>query len=590
MKWPLFIFVFVPFLSFASGPSQDRDWNLTVTAKGSLSSGEKFESIGVATFASLDTLLLPKGGFETAYRPFQAESHITYGVWQEAEAFSAYLKDCGIDAPADVLAMKLGLKKVFATANDQELNDVYAELGSHLTFEKKIEFASRIGGVLMNGYDYERAGGSHESGIVTMRDMINAHNNKTDAGVCRDMAVAQSQALKQMGVKDSYVMAFETVGDGHATVIAQDPDDPAKTYNINYNYVTSTQSGDALSHLQNDSTIPSVGTNMRLYDADGHPLTVLPTNLGVALHEIMGGNASDMDPMLRSATDTVSVQYSKKGPVAIGAGASVTPDGDKVIGLTATYKSESEHFPGTFSVVVYNDERDTNIRGHLSTTGVYLEGVQHVISDPITVKTSAGTASVNFEGRINLSNNFSYSRLSVYSEKGFSADNDISAGAGVHARFASSNGGTNFNTSVMVDGGVAKRDVRDEGSTTFDLRDVTATAVVSQRVSSHLQGFVSGAVVDRKSLGVTAREEAGLRLTHANGSQTSVVVGHEGSVSGKTPAFVPGSIRQLYADIEHRNEAYGVGGGGFCRWLTDNKKECGLRTSATIKFGGPHRD
>jgi hypothetical protein len=588
MKRSLFILLLIPVLAYAQVNPQDGDWKLSVTARGTLSSGETFESVGVATFSGLDNLLSARGGFKAAYRDFQKENQLTYGVWQEAEAFRDYLKACNIDVPTDLLAMKLGLNRVFSSQDDQELNQMLNDLGQNLSFEKKVEFASRLGGMLAQGYDYKRAGSGPETkGIVTLRDMINARNSGKDAGVCRDMSQALAQSLKQMGVKDAYVITYNTVGDGHATVLVQDPNDPSKTFNINYNYVTSTESGSALSHLKQDSTIPSIGIQMKVFDADGKPLAALPTHLGVLLHEMVGGQASDLDPLLRSENQIAGAQYRTSNNLVIGAGAGMTPDGDKVVAASGSYIYNSEHFPMKMSVVLYNNERETDLRGKLSSTGMVIEGEQRLISDPLKFKTGNGTLSMNLEGRVGIANHLSYSALEVEGPKrSVGAESDMTASAAVRTHFQSMNEGTKAQVLITANGGLAKSDVRDEGSNSFNLRDVAGTLQVSQKIASNLNGFADATVVMRPEFGVQSVQAMGISRENDNGSSTFLSLTHEGSVSGNAPAFIPGAREKYSVDVRQMNEKYGVGGGVFCRKLADDRKDCGLSSTATIKLGG----
>ncbi len=588
MRTILLGFLFIPFLVFAQSNPADQDWKVSLTASGSLTTGETFESVGVATFTGLENLLASRGGFESAYRDFKSNNQLTYGVWQEAEAFSQFLKSCNIEVTPDLLAMKIGLKRIFNSQNDQEVNEVLSDLGPRLTFEKKIELVSRMGGMLLQGYDTQRAGGdSNGGGVVSLRDMINARRDGNKAGVCRDMSQALAQSLKQMGVDQAYVVAYQTAGGGHATVLAQDPNNPSKTFNINYNYVTTTESASALSHLQQDSTIPSVGVDMRIFDADGKPLTTLPTHLGVLLHEIAGGSARDLDPLLRSENQVAGARYHSGNNLTIGAGAGLTPDGDKVVAVSSSYRNESENFPLRMSVVVYNNERPTNLRGNLSSTGVFIEGEQHFISDPFKVQTSGGVVSMNFEGRLGFNTNISYNALSGSSntQRSISNGRDLNASAGVRTRYASESSGTRAEVAIMANGGIAKSDVRDEGSTTFDLRSISGTAQVSQRLASNLDGFAGGTLVSRPGLGIQASQEFGVIRRNSDDSRTALVFERQGSVGSQAPSFIPGSHNEYSVDVSHLDERYAVSGNVFCRMMDDNRQDCGVRTTATLKFG-----
>ncbi|MES2528016.1 MAG: hypothetical protein V4598_13060 [Bdellovibrionota bacterium] len=584
----LLLLTLVPFLSFAQTTAGDRDWRLQLTAQGSLTSGEKFESIGVATFTGLENTLSSRGGFDAAYREFKAQNNLTYGVWQEAEAFRNYLRDCNIEAPVDQIAMRLGLSRVFSSQNDNEVRQVFTDLGSQLTFEKKIELASRLGGMLVENYDYERAGGGpHSEGVVTIRDMINGRRSGDPSGVCRDMSQAIAVSLKQMGVDQVYVLAYQTVGAGHATVLVQDPNNPSKTYNINYNYQTSTESGSALSHVQQDSSIPSVGTDMRIYTPEGRQLQNLPTHLGLALNEIAGRRASDVDPMLRNESLVAAARYNVGHGITVGAGAASTPDGDRVIGVTSSLESDSAHFPMRLSVVLYHNERETDRRGDLTSNGVFLEGEQRIVSDPLSIQTGRGVLSTNVEGRVNLNMNMSRSQLSGSSAgPGISGSRDVTTSAAINTRFQSTNGNTTANARLEVTGGLSTPDVRDSKAISFDLRNVAGSVEVSQRLTSNLDGFATGTIIARPEFGTQSRQEVGILRRNQDGSLTSLILGHEGQVTGEAPVFIPGSRERITLDARYETNRYAVAGGIFCRQNNSGLRDCGAQTSATLKFGG----
>lgn len=120
MKNYLAVLALVPFFAVAQPRTGalDRDWNFSLSAQGQTSTGQRFESVGVATFTGLENTMAPRGGFDAAYREFRAQNNITAGVWSEAQAFQRFLKDCNIEAPVDQIAMRLGLTRVLNSQND----------------------------------------------------------------------------------------------------------------------------------------------------------------------------------------------------------------------------------------------------------------------------------------------------------------------------------------------------------------------------------------------------------------------------------------------------------------------------------------
>ncbi|WP_408095741.1 hypothetical protein ACJVC5_11910 [Peredibacter sp. HCB2-198] len=577
----LSVLLLVPGMVFAD--ALDKDWNLTVTTTGSISNEKTFESKGEARFNRLNTLT--GYSYTYYYRAFSGrkDQNITYGVWQEAEAFQAYLKECNVDVPTDLLAMRLGLDKIFNSKNDAEVRNIVEELGPKLSFEQKIEFAAEMGGILLEGYDFSRADdGESSEGIVTLRQMIEARQNKSFAGVCRDMSMAMAHTLKAMGVKDAYVVGYQSATGGHATVLVQDPNNKNKTYNINYNYTTSTESASALSHLNQNSTLPSVGTNMHIYDADGQHLTSLPTHLGVLLHEMAGGKSGDLEPMLRSENSVGSVVLGHRSGASAALSAGMTPDGDKVLGLSGIYENGSEIIPTKLGVVLYNNKKDTNNYGELEANGAYFEIEQKVQTRPMKYKSDKGEVSLQVYGKINSHYNVTYSKAEGLTEGDLSYYGGFLMSTGTEVNYTTKTGNTKARATLAATGDLAKSDVRDEGSNyTPDLRDVTGTLAVTHRISSHLEGYAGMAVTARPEFGVQSRQEIGIsRQTEK--SRMSFIIGHQGQVAGSAPAFIPGSQNNYFFEASYGNKKnWSASLGGQC--TVDNKKDCGVRATVTYK-------
>ncbi|WPU66754.1 hypothetical protein [Peredibacter starrii] len=575
------LLMLVPSLVFAD--ALDKDWNLTVTTTGSIAHEKAFESKGEANFNRLNTMT--GYNYSYYYRAFnnKKDQNITYGVWQEAEAFRAYLKDCNFDVPTDLIAMRIGMDKIFNSKNDDEVKNIVEELGPKLNFEQKIEFAAQLGGMLLEGYDYDRAdAGLNSEGVVTLRDMIEARQKGSFAGVCRDMSMAMAHTLKAMGVKDAYVVGYQSAVGGHATVLVQDPDNKNKTYNINYNYTTSNESASTLSHLNQNSTLPSVGTNMQIYDADGKHLTSLPTHLGVLLHEMAGGKASDLDPMLRSENSLGSVVLGHKSGASASLNAGITPDGDQVMALSGVYESGHEIAPSKAGVVLYNNRKDTNNYGQLDANGAYFEVEQKVQTRPLKIKSDKGEVSMQVYGKINSQYNVTYSKADGLTDGELSSYGAMLLSTGTEINYKTKNENTKVRATLAATGDLAKSDVRDEGTNyTPDLRDVTGTLAVTHRISSHLEGYGGVAVTARPEFGVQSRQELGI-VKQSESSRMSFIVGHQGQVAGSAPVFIPGSQNNYFLEASYGNKkGWSASLGGQC--TVNNKKDCGVRATVTYK-------
>lgn len=562
------------------------DWSLEAYSTYNSKPKKEFESIGIYKLSHLDAALTPYGGFDKLYKRFQKEAPMTIrsGVWQEAEAFRDWLASCdlGVSVPADSLALHLGLKAVFDSPTEADALRVLEELGTHLDTERKIELAALMGGVFVSNYDNNRAGGG--KGVVTFTELLKAAQTNTDAGVCRDMAQAQATALKAMGMDKCYVTTYQTKGGGHAVVLCQDPENKDKTHSINYNYITKTTSKDALTHFDSNNYIPNTGIEVKIFDNAGKPLTSLPTNLGVLLYEMSGGNPKDLDPMLKSRNTTIGVSLLNKKMTSISAGYGISPDGDKVIAMSVGMKTGSTYAPSRMNITAYMNERQTDYFGKMENKGVYLNLEQRLQTKSVVIKSAAG----EFKFRPYVSGGVQFNIASTSFER---SESDSSLGvrgayrasAGLEGSYVSNDGRTKVSGNIEARADYIKADVRDEQSYRLSPNTYVLDVAVEQKVSDRVSVVGNGTVVARRELGMQSRQEVGVAVYGPKDTTTTVTVGHEGQIKGSAPVFVPGSRERYYADVSvTKNDKYRISAGGFC---DKSVKDCGVRATATVKLG-----
>jgi hypothetical protein len=562
------------------------DWSLETFSSFNSKPKKEFESIGVYKLSTLDAALTPHGGFGKLYKRFQNEAPMTIrsGVWQEAQAFRDWLASCdlGLSVSTESLALHLGLKTVFDSPTEADALRVLEELGSHLDSDRKIELAALMGGVFASHYDYKRLGGG--KGIVSFTDLLKAAQTNTDAGVCRDMAQAQAKALKAMGMDQCYVTSYQTRGGGHAVVLCQDPQNKDKVHTINYNFITKTETKDALGHFEMNSTIPNTGVEVKVYNNEGKPISSIPTNLGVLLYEMSGGNPKDLDPMLKSRNSIIGVSLLNKKMTSIHAGIGFSPDGDKLMAMSVGMKTGSTYLPSRVNVTVYSNERETHIYGNMKNQGVYVNLEQRVQSKKIIIQSEAGEFS--FRPYLSGGVQMNIARTAFNETSGgpkFGANSSQRLGAGVEGQYTSHNGSTRVIGYIEARADYIKADVRDEKSYTLSPNMIIGDVSAEHKVSDRVSLIGNGTVVARKEFGVQSRQEVGVAVYGPKDTVIAATLGHEGQVAGSAPVFVPGSRERYYADVSiAKNDKYRLSGGGWC---DKSLKDCGVRATATVKLG-----
>ncbi|MBT6325132.1 MAG: hypothetical protein HOJ35_04130, partial [Bdellovibrionales bacterium] len=181
---------------------------------------------------------------------------------------------------------------------EEDILNVFKEASTGLDYNGKMRLLSRVLKTLADGYDDLRAvdGSSESEGIVSFEDVFQnwRHNSKFKdkqvAGVCRDIAMAGVKISKAMGIKISYALGYQTTGDGHHRI---NLNSEGKNKGITlYNYGEGTQNNKirGIKALQFNGSLPSSGIKFRIYNVDSKLAAVLPSELGIVLNEIMGGD------------------------------------------------------------------------------------------------------------------------------------------------------------------------------------------------------------------------------------------------------------------------------------------------------------
>lgn len=208
-----------------------------------------------------------------------------------------------------------------------------------LTNQQKIELVSKVGGFFGNRYNYDRFNlGDKATGYVSIEQLFDSVKSGKAGGVCRDIALAQTQMLRELGFKNNYVVTYKTLNGYHSDVITTDPA-TGKIVKFNYSEATEMKKGTGTAALIQDSTMPDHGLNFRIHDADGKPVTQVPSELGQMLREATGG---DTRPFLDSNYSLAKVGV-KFGGVDGNLFVGKTSTGENLYGLALFKKFNSEY-------------------------------------------------------------------------------------------------------------------------------------------------------------------------------------------------------------------------------------------------------
>jgi hypothetical protein len=207
------------------------------------------------------------------------------------------------------------------------------------SFDQVMQMAQTLGGKFNEGYDYSRMNGGN-SDVVASKDVWDAYRNrltwsseKTQAGVCRDIASALSEFLISCGIPKNQIAieGFNTGNTGHQIVTVQDG--KGNIYNINYSEVYK-QKYDPWFNGGVDTSFYNTGIRHTRYDAETGKVTdIRLTEMGHILMAVTGGHVDSPDyiPELLQ----VEANY---GVLTAGAYLSSTMRGDVIKGVKLAYE------------------------------------------------------------------------------------------------------------------------------------------------------------------------------------------------------------------------------------------------------------
>jgi hypothetical protein len=192
--------------------------------------------------------------------------------------------------PKGLIMKELAIQNLVNHPKDWESTLLAAK--DKLTVDQKIDLISKLGGKFSDRYNYDRADAQLNAGGVYIKteELLSSVQNGKPGGICRDIALAQTQMLNVLGFKHNYVVAYKTLTGSHATVITENPD-TGKIVKFNYFEASEVKKGSGTESLVQDNLLPDHGLAFRIYNSDGTPVTRVPSELGQMLKDTAGGSS-----------------------------------------------------------------------------------------------------------------------------------------------------------------------------------------------------------------------------------------------------------------------------------------------------------
>ncbi len=475
--------------------------------------------------------------------------HFVYsasGRWESKPAEKLIIT---ADHEDDIIRYYFSIKDAKSMSEVEGLLDKAKE---ELTFNDKVLLSSLFGGLFNEYYNHDRATVDNGEKVELLALLEAARDrDPIKGGVCRDIAVAQAQMLSMMGIKNSYVVSFASIENAHATVVTQDPDDPNNVVKLNY-FEGDTSKANGSGTLSQDTYIPETGATFYIFDANGKPITTLPSSLGVILEQQSGSLSTPFTSEVLDGVRSVSADLiSHDGHKLEVRGFAAKADGEvTVYGVMA-----NNHFS-------YQHKRFSS-KSTIS-TGAYLENLDRT---DYTIDTQAFYLRTRMEnryklidkegvevtliGNIDLQGLYGQGKqLEKESEKlvheGMVFDGAVRFATGGEIKI--SKGNMETKATVVQHGFISSDDVRTYSNIApyFDYQEVDINSKYKLD-KQDLNLFADSILILDDKLG----DRAGARIgVEDQQRDLQVAVGYQGAFEEDTPQWVPGATRKVTADVD----------------------------------------
>lgn len=418
-------------------------------------------------------------------------------------------------------------------------NEILSASKIMMSFEQKVYLAHIMGHTMNNHYDFARAS-SGESGIVSEQEIFDAIISNSRAGICRDIAVVQANILKRLDIEDVYVVAYNSRRVGHATVIAQDPENPNRIINFNYGE-TRVNNRTGAAGLSQDNYIPEFGINYRIFDSEGNPVDRVPSEMGYILNQAAGLDIEIASNGIQyEGINMVNLDY-KSGDITTRAFYATSDSGIDAMGGVFKYENYSQHIDTVVGVGMQTSRKQIPERKFTKESKSAFMGMDVKLK---TGKVDIGPVRnlyADIQGNISLDVGHGSATLKDYKTEDMYSDNlnSIKSSLYADANFL----GANWKSIVSVHASIMKADVRDEGKYTVAILGGKIENVIKKQVFEQY-GVGIHNIVYIKQNGATTDLKISV---YSQDGKYAFEIGIKKPISGNVGFWVQGDEPSAYA-------------------------------------------
>ena len=478
------------------------------------------------------------------------ENYNSYSLTKKVEALTTYLESTiGEKLPSGILMKEMAFDQMINQSSNWQ--STLAEAKNALSSDQKISLVSKLGDYFGNQYNYARANETikTEGVFVNMQQLLDSVKTGKPGGVCRDIALAQTQALKELGFTNSYVVTFKTNDAGHATVISTDPT-TGKIIKFNYGETYEMKKGSGTEALIQDTTLPDHGIVYNIYDTKGKPVTKVATDLDQMLRESVGaGETHHFEQNNFSLNKVTFADKYVNGSLFTG----TTSIGEKVYGVSLYKKIPITNLISTDAGAGISKLEGTRTFTKIDQENLYMRLGITVKSPEIKIGTTKTAAEVGGSGELLLSNNKETSLTSGRVEVGKNqADPVADFHLGLKNSYTSDDSKTTLTNKVTANFYPDWNHVASNDKIIAAFDGVIVESGVNHNFSANTRSLVDAAILlknyGNSAIFKTSLEDQKHAIRYTAGVTTPL--------SKNLPSFLPGGETKAFTSIEKMANRY----------------------------------
>lgn len=455
----------------------------------------------------------------------------------------------GTKLPGGLLMKEMAFQRMIDHSSDWKTT--LTEAKDKLSTEQKLQLVSKLGGYFGNLYNYDRMekGDKARGEFVDTAQLLDSVKNGTPGGICRDIALAQTQILKELGFDHNYVVSYKTLSGRHSTVITTDPA-TGKIVKFNYNETTEMKKGSGTEALIQDTSMPDHGLGFNIYDTNGKPVTKVPSELAQMLKDSAGGDIGrDFNQRNYSLTKVGFSSTYVDGNLFTGK----TSTGENLYGVSLFKKmTPNEYLTIGMGASLSKVEGDRSLV-HIDQENLYLRSSAELNSPklhlgPVTTGAFAGAST-----DLLISNN---KETSLSSNRSVEAKKEMDSTAdmylGVQNTITTPDEKTSVDSKVYANFYPDWNHVARGDKTIAALDSIVVQTGVSHAISDDTRALIDTAVV-MKNYGTNLVLKGSLE-DDARGMRYTA--GVSTPLTKDMPTFLPGGERRAFASVEKQSERY----------------------------------